>query len=340
MALEQSINADSKTKGGIIGISQSPSAVDRWFLTIHERASVTTAIKKVYGMKDNDNKMHKEATKARVKQDEDDINKLLSCFTSGLTINPFSLESDALVKFATGVVLPDDVAETLVNSTKKGQNQMNNFIEERINSNTTSFWDSIPNIKVKTFSSVSTKVSVKATDEKLMTVNADRDLFGRLLVAANARQINLKEVLRYELSPVPCSLAHQGGSLRKTTKSTFCSILEKNVTVLPRLPVSTSDTVYIIDRMALVQKMKSGGARTFGELSLKYYSVTTLPLSYLNCHEVHVVFDQYWENSIKNNERSRRGASTALEVKISSSATPIPKQWDKYISNCKNKTNV
>ena len=59
---------------------------------------------------------------------------------------------------------------------------------------------------------------------------------------------------------------------------------------------------------------------------LKYHSVITLPLSYLNCHEVHIVFDQYWENSIKNNERSGRGASTALEVKISSSATPIPKE--------------
>ena len=41
MALEQSINADSKAKGGIIGISQTQSALDRWFLTIHERASVT-----------------------------------------------------------------------------------------------------------------------------------------------------------------------------------------------------------------------------------------------------------------------------------------------------------
>ena len=85
-------------------------AVDRWFLTVHERASVTTAIKKVYRMKDNDNKMHKEATKARVKWDEDDVNKLLSSFTSGLMINPFSLESDALVNFASGVVLLDDVA--------------------------------------------------------------------------------------------------------------------------------------------------------------------------------------------------------------------------------------
>ena len=37
---------------------------------------------------------------------------------------------------------------------------------------------------------------------------------------------------------------------------------------------------------------------------------------------------------------SRRGASTALVVKICSNATSIPKQWDTYISNCKNKTNL
>jgi len=36
MALEQSINADSKSSGGVIGISQIPSALERWFLSIHE----------------------------------------------------------------------------------------------------------------------------------------------------------------------------------------------------------------------------------------------------------------------------------------------------------------
>ena len=36
MALEQSINAESKSRGEVIGISQSPSAFERWFLTIHE----------------------------------------------------------------------------------------------------------------------------------------------------------------------------------------------------------------------------------------------------------------------------------------------------------------
>jgi len=115
MALEQSIIADSKAKGGIIiGISQTQSALNRWVLTIHEHASVN-------GIKGNNTTMHKEATKSSVKWDEDDVNKLVKCFTLGLTTNPFSLESDAVVNFATGNVLPDDVAETLVNSNKERQ---------------------------------------------------------------------------------------------------------------------------------------------------------------------------------------------------------------------------
>ena len=79
------------------------------------------------------------------------------------------------------------------------------------------------------------RVKVKAGEEKSITVHADRDLFGRLLIVANARQINLMEVLSYELSPIPCSLAHQDGSLRKNTKSHLAGIIEKLVTVVPQL---------------------------------------------------------------------------------------------------------
>ena len=69
---------------------------------------------------------------------------------------------------------------------------MKNFVEKRVNSKTESFWDPVLNLKVK-------KVNVKAADDKVITaVNVDRDLFGRLLITANTRKINLKEVLRYE----------------------------------------------------------------------------------------------------------------------------------------------
>ena len=52
------------------------------------------------------------------------------------------------------------------------------------------------------------------------------------------------------------------------------------------------------------------------------------------------MFDQYREMSIKSHERLRRGSSSAFEVKINSPSTPVPKQWGKYISNPRNKTNL
>ena len=235
MALEQSINTDSKSKGGIIGISQNPGALDRWFLTSHERASVTTAVKDMYMQERDIVHPHKEAGTKRVARDKADVQKLITCFTTELMSNPFTQDSDSLFNFATGIVLPTDIADDLLGSTEKGRDQMNNFVEKRLNTNEISFWDPIANLKVKTFHSTTKNVQVKAVNDKLVTVGADRELFGRLLIAANVRQINLKDVLCYELSSVPFSLAHQDGTLRKTTKSVLAGFIESKVTVCPRL---------------------------------------------------------------------------------------------------------
>lgn len=248
-------------------------------------------------------------------------------------VDPFTQDTTDLLNFATGVVLPDDMADALITCTEKGREQMTTFVEKRVNTNTISFWDSVANLKVKTFQSTTKKLQIKAADEKLITVKADRDLFGRLLIAANARQVNLREVLTYELSPVPYSLVHQDGSLRKTAKSVLASVLEDGIDSTPRLPATPHTSVHILDGMALIQMHKSGGASTFGELASTFYNIVTSPLSSSNCSAVHLVFDQYWPVSIKAGERTRRGSSAALEVKISSPSTPVPKQWAKYITN-------
>ncbi|CAH3019782.1 unnamed protein product, partial [Porites evermanni] len=306
MALEQSINADSKSKGGIVGMSQSPAALERWFLAAHERTSVTTALKEMYG--DNENHQHKEAAPKRVKRDEEDVKKLIRCFSSELMINPFNANTESLVNFATGVVLPEEVADALLASRSKGQEQMKTFVKKRIQTNEVSYWDAIPKLGIKIFSSMTKKVKVKAGDEKSITVHADRDLFGRLRMVANARQINLMEVLSYELSPIPCSLAHQDGSLMKNTKSHLAGIIEKLVTVVPQLQPSPENTFYILDGMAVIQMIKSRRTATFGELAKHYFNTFTSPLSTHKCYCVHVVFDQYLDDSIKAGERTRRGS--------------------------------
>lgn len=81
MALEQSINADSKAKSVIVGISQRPGAPQRWFLTSHEREVITTSLKNMYGveMTDRLGVAHTKASANSFTRDECDVSKLLAC---------------------------------------------------------------------------------------------------------------------------------------------------------------------------------------------------------------------------------------------------------------------
>ena len=83
-----------------------------------------------------------------------------------------------------------------------------------------------------------------------------------------SRAIGPKEVFSYELSSVPFALSHKDGSLRKSEKSVLMSILEERVNVFPQLP-SEGDvpTAVMIDGMAFIQKLRSGGATNFGDFA-------------------------------------------------------------------------
>lgn len=79
MAFEQSINADTKSKGGIVGISQRPAALQRWFLTSHERATVATSLKRMYAVeKQYRLGVSQKKSANRVTRDEGDVQKLLN----------------------------------------------------------------------------------------------------------------------------------------------------------------------------------------------------------------------------------------------------------------------
>ena len=51
----------------------------------------------------------------------------------------------------------------------------------------------------------------------------------------------------------------------------------KDLEVVPHIQSTPSNTVYIMDGMAVVQMMKSANAATFGELAVKYYDFFTSP---------------------------------------------------------------
>ena len=120
MALEQAINLDSKTRGGIVGLTQNASALVRWFITSHKRAELTAVTKRLCNLEDSyKTGTHKEAGSQRVKRDENDVQWLINTITNTMS-NPFDFNEASKVdpiqsrNIATGLVMPHDAEEQLV----------------------------------------------------------------------------------------------------------------------------------------------------------------------------------------------------------------------------------
>ena len=52
MALKQLVNLELKSKGVTLGIIQKLDTLERWSLTLHYRATITSAIKEICGIED------------------------------------------------------------------------------------------------------------------------------------------------------------------------------------------------------------------------------------------------------------------------------------------------
>ena len=93
--------------------------------------------------------------------------------------------------------------------------------------------------------------------------------------------------------------------------------------------------------MAVLQSIKPLRSETFGSLADRSWDILTKHLNQQGCNCIGIVFDRYdKKDSIKDQARFRRGSSAALEINISGGNTPVPNQWSKFMSNCKNKANL
>ncbi|EDO42601.1 predicted protein [Nematostella vectensis] len=289
----------------------------------HERAAITAATRKVCDL-DNPTTSHsnKESGKTRVQRDESDVQKLLSVIDDTIA-DPFYLKEASpqdltpLRNIATGVVMPQPQADRLLKCVDIGAEELQKFTNERLNNSTVSFWGKMSKVNVKTFASLSKATKIKRGNYVY------RSQLVQLLIAANTREIDLRVVLSYEL---------------KTTKSALLVEMEEVCPAEERLPQGEEPSVFIHDGMAVIQMLKSEGSRTFESLAETLFKFVSSPLRQDGFTKVDIVFDRYdLPKSIKEVERLRRGSSSALEVKIASHNTPIPKQWSKFIGNKKNK---
>ena len=152
MALEQSLNKDTKTKGGIIGFTQNENAVEKWTLTAHLRAAVHKNFQDICG--GSQMKQEKELAKKTITDSEIAVINVLNTIKEHM--NPFAFSSTfhtSLQNIVSGSIVKDEHRSDILNAKSIGNESAQQFIQERIIERTKSFWDPIKKLKFNTFTS-------------------------------------------------------------------------------------------------------------------------------------------------------------------------------------------
>ena len=303
-ALEH-VNKLCKLDGGLVGITRQQAALFRWMIICCFRAHLTNNILKTSGCVKNDRmNLHKEILPARLQRDEGDVNILVSKIK---VFNPFGRDNSDLVVISTNDVAPYDVKADLISAPEKGKQIIEQFIEDRLGPNASKgFYDVIKKPAHKTFASLY-QVSVHTKAGKTTTVKADSKLRKRLFNAANSgRKVNVAELVKHELSPVPLSLANLDGTLLVADKPPLAHLLS-DFCAQDTPPQPVANTCVIIDAMALINAHgnKSRKAKTFGDLAA---AITKSVFDHFcdTCGRVDIIFDTYNVNSVKQGTRDVR----------------------------------
>ncbi len=98
---------------------------------------------------------------------------------------------------------------------------------------------------------------MKTSKGKQLVVQTSRDLFAQLLIMTKSWEVDLKELLSYNLCDYPLSLPTAAGGLVKTARSKMFEIFEGTV-IDPTVDAKYigDHNVLIVDAMAVLQAMK------------------------------------------------------------------------------------
>lgn len=240
-------------------------------------------------------------------KDEDNLLNTLQYFK--LFSNDTSPE---LQNIATKDYVTKNIEDDLLMARQKGQDHLIQFVEQRLlagNNKVLSFRDPLSKNKPLTFSSVFEVEQKQSTTTAKKVVQADRKFLQRLVTAFHAgRDVHLEEILKHELMPVPPALAQLNGDLRSGQKSLLSDSLIGDTPCPQSLEAADigEEGQLIVDGQAHVVALgKVPKAKNFGDLADTF--VTLILQMGAAFSRIDVIFDRYYDLSIKSSTRKKWG---------------------------------
>ena len=317
---------------GISGITGNYDAYQRWVRTTHERSKYVQATLNMADMLTDSefSTWHRDLRPAEIQKSD-----RLVCETQeaifGFT-NPFTIaDKDNLYCISSGAKVPKDHENDILSAELRGTRAKEKFIQERLEKGE-NFFEPIKRMNLKTMEDMGKNVKVKTANNKIVEYRQQGNVAMQLLVRSQSPelQINLADLLKFPLTPVPFSIGTADGCFAKTDKSKGLKyLLEKtdSVNVAPQ----DSTVLLIEDGNALFHSIKEIPGN-FRQISEKLFNMTS--------NKVDVIFstDMYKEDSVKAMERNRRGSSEKLLLQGEN--TKKPADWKNFLTNEDNKKQL
>jgi hypothetical protein len=308
MYIETTFMRYGHSPGGLTGITLSPSAVKRWALSLHICNRLTNDVVEITERnRTSVVESHKEEMPARIKSDLNDRKnikkKLETCIDP---LNPGCLP-DNIVNIVSGRISPQSV-----NADKSviiGRQQMTEYEAS---------WPQGFN------DPLSKKVTTMSISKKQITIGStgtfDTELiYSRVMGLIHTRQVDLENIFEHELAPVPTSMFKENGDIRSGVKAGLKGKLQVEQSARILLPAE----VIIIDGCAMFWVLHwptSGTVEDYINIFVEYV------LKKLHDSDTYVVFDRYYDYSIKSSTRNYRAGKQASRKHQLNLKTPLPPQ--------------
>ena len=323
MAIESTYMKTGKGPSGIIGVTNNERSVSIWANGHHLCNQLLTELFQLEEGQRSFCIKHKEEGVGRIVSDDEDRKKIKSALQK--CIHPLEIEQHSENKLVN--IYSGEVSEDFVNVNKA---------VEIGNSLLTAFKESLPNGFRKPLSSK--VVSMTSSRDKRRKRSCKKDefntelLFSRVVYLLGTHQIDFEEVFYYELSPVPTSLFYDSGAARyPKAKSVLMNKLKVEET-----SCNVQPNAVVIDGGGMLYSCiywPSNGRVEDLVTGVEQY----LRRQALNS-DVYLIFDRYYEGSVKSDTRSVRVGEFRRAHQLSLSRELPPK--DMCLSSVKTKENL
>ena len=308
MAIETTYMRLGKASSGIVGQAMKPETVKTWAYSMNVCCELADGLEAMRNRTPSENSCHKEEMKGRMILDEADRSLLRKKLENSIDIlDPAHHSQDGLVNIVTGKVTTDPKVN-VHKSAEEGRRLMEKF-ESSLPGG---FYETIP----RTVKTMDDRKGIKAGDKKVMdpAVIYARALAIRLVDP----EFDFEKILEHELAPHPTSMFNEEGVLRTCKqKSKLMSTLK--VEIPARLAQNGVKAIFL-DGCAILWTISWP---TNGTVSDYIRNLKGFLLKQSTLAEVYLVFDRYYNDSIKGLTRKNRdiGASRVYQL---TADTPLP----------------